>query len=241
MLKQRIYFGFVLFFSSFFLASGYFFSCIKKDPENTGITPEPTLPADSCKNVDTFQIFAAVELDLASLSACDILDPLKPCATFDQKGNLSMLSYSGFDQPKLTTLPEKIGCASALTILQLPYNQLANLPESMGDLLQLKTLDLKYNFLTTLPDTFAHSKQLKTLNLENNNFKDFPLVLLALENLETLYFCGENMNRTMDIPQEITTLKKLDRLCLPLLPLPHRIVLEKQLKQTHPNLILQFR
>lgn len=116
------------------------------------------------------------------------------------------LNLIGLD---LTSLPPEIGELTALTTLELNYNQLTTLPPEIGKLTALTTLELNYNQLAALPPDVGSLTALTTLRLGNNNLTTLPVEIGKLTALTTLEL---NYNQLTRLPLEIGKLTALTTL-----------------------------
>ncbi|KFY13719.1 hypothetical protein V492_03077, partial [Pseudogymnoascus sp. VKM F-4246] len=120
--------------------------------------------------------------------------------------NLRDIKYVNNEAHKL---PQSLGRASRLTILDVSNNRLEQLEHSeldrLGGLISLK---LANNRLTHLPPYFAIFKQLRTLNVSSNFLESFPEFLCDLPGLVDL---DMSFNAVDKLPNAIGRLTNLER------------------------------
>ena len=139
----------------------------------------------------------------------------------------------------LSSIPPVIGRLTALERLELSSNSLTNLPAEVENLRALKELSLCGNRLGSVPNAVCHLDRLERLTLGGNPITELPeeitnlssLVFLeihdtslihldkelaklaVLPNLRSLFF-GSDKIRLETIPDEITKLTNIERLCI---------------------------
>ncbi|KFY57019.1 hypothetical protein V497_05787 [Pseudogymnoascus sp. VKM F-4516 (FW-969)] len=120
--------------------------------------------------------------------------------------NLRDIKYVNNEAHKL---PQSLGRASRLTILDVSNNRLEQLEHAeldrLGGLISLK---LANNRLTHLPPYFAIFKQLRTLNVSSNFLESFPEFLCDLPGLVDL---DMSFNAVDKLPNAIGRLTSLER------------------------------
>ena len=120
--------------------------------------------------------------------------------------NLRDIKYVNNEAHKL---PQSLGRASRLTILDVSNNRLEQLEHAeldrLGGLISLK---LANNRLTHLPPYFAIFKQLRTLNVSSNFLESFPEFLCDLPGLVDL---DMSFNAVDKLPNAIGRLTNLER------------------------------
>ncbi|OBT66629.1 hypothetical protein VE03_03897 [Pseudogymnoascus sp. 23342-1-I1] len=120
--------------------------------------------------------------------------------------NLRDIKYVNNEAHKL---PQSLGRASRLTILDVSNNRLEQLEHAeldrLGGLISLK---LANNRLTHLPAYFAIFKQLRTLNVSSNFLESFPEFLCDLPGLVDL---DMSFNAVDKLPNAIGKLTNLER------------------------------
>ncbi|OBT88845.1 hypothetical protein VE02_03171 [Pseudogymnoascus sp. 03VT05] len=120
--------------------------------------------------------------------------------------NLRDIKYVNNEAHKL---PQSLGRASRLTILDVSNNRLEELEHAeldrLGGLISLK---LANNRLTHLPPYFAIFKQLRTLNVSSNFLESFPEFLCDLPGLVDL---DMSFNAVDKLPNAIGRLSNLER------------------------------
>ncbi|OBT52235.1 hypothetical protein VE04_07934 [Pseudogymnoascus sp. 24MN13] len=120
--------------------------------------------------------------------------------------NLRDIKYVNNEAHKL---PQSLGRASRLTILDVSNNRLEQLEHAELDRLAgLISLKLANNRLTHLPPYFAIFKQLRTLNVSSNFLESFPEFLCDLPGLVDL---DMSFNAVDKLPNAIGRLTNLER------------------------------
>ncbi|OAF55957.1 cysteinyl-tRNA synthetase [Pseudogymnoascus destructans] len=120
--------------------------------------------------------------------------------------NLRDIKYVNNEAHKL---PQSLGRASRLTILDVSNNRLEQLEHAELDCLGgLISLKLANNRLTHLPPYFAIFKQLRTLNVSSNFLESFPEFLCDLPGLVDL---DMSFNAVDKLPNAIGRLTNLER------------------------------
>ncbi|KAL5346807.1 hypothetical protein ACLOAV_007948 [Pseudogymnoascus australis] len=120
--------------------------------------------------------------------------------------NLRDIKYVSNEAHKL---PQSLGRASRLTILDVSNNRLEQLEHAELDRLSgLISLKLANNRLTHLPPYFAIFKQLRTLNVSSNFLESFPEFLCDLPGLVDL---DMSFNAVDKLPNAIGKLTNLER------------------------------
>ena len=134
-----------------------------------------------------------------------------PASPPEWLGGLTALTSLNLSFNQLTELPEWLGDLTALTTLDLRGNQLTELPEWLGDLTALTTLDLGGNQLTELPEWLGDLTALTTLDLGGNQLTELPEWLGSLTALTKLSL--ENIELT-ELPESLGSLTALTELYL---------------------------
>ncbi len=120
----------------------------------------------------------------------------------------------------LSSIPAEIGNLTALTRLNLSYNQLTTLPAEIGNLTALRELYFlsdkfsapsRYNQLTTLPTEIGNLTALRSLDLYDNRLITLPAEIGNLTALTRLNLSG---NQLITLPAEIGNLPALTHLNL---------------------------
>jgi Leucine-rich repeat (LRR) protein len=125
--------------------------------------------------------------DMNHLSSCSIID----CSVskisdgfFFAKWHLTFLNLS---HNRLTTLPDSIGFATALTRINIDKNQLTSLPETWTSLKSLEMCTIRKNFLSgDMANLFMYQSKLRLLDLSHNRLQNFPFNPEHLMNLQSL-------------------------------------------------------
>ncbi|MEM7531404.1 MAG: leucine-rich repeat domain-containing protein, partial [Chloroflexota bacterium] len=125
--------------------------------------------------------------------------------------HLSALTVLNLGFNQLEQIPAEIGLLSNLTQLHLQHNQLQDLPSEIGNLSALTSLALNNNQLQDLPSEIGTLSALTSLVLSNNQLTSIPTSLVNLSLLETLAL---DNNQFATIPTEIGNLTKLNQLSL---------------------------
>jgi leucine-rich repeat protein SHOC2 len=126
-------------------------------------------------------------------------------------GRLSALTKLDLGYNDLTSLPAEIGQLTALEELYLHDNQLTSLPAEIGQLTSLEQLYLFNNQLTSLPGEIGQLTSLERLYLEDNQLTSVPAEIRQLTSLRDLFLAG---NKLTSLPGEIGQLTSLKRLYL---------------------------
>ncbi|XP_073259571.1 leucine-rich repeat-containing protein 40-like [Porites lutea] len=126
-------------------------------------------------------------------------------------GNCHSLRHLNLSQNSLEYLPPEIGHLHALRDLNLSNNKLSELPKDIGKLSNLERLDCRHNHLTSVP-LLSSCQSLKELYLGNNKITSLNRESFA--SMTSLSIFGIRDNKINSIPDEITVLKKLERLDL---------------------------
>ena len=105
-------------------------------------------------------------------------------------------------EQKLKKLPRSVSKLTALTNLNLRFNQFTVLPPEISHLTALMRLDLIHNRLTTLPPEIGHLTAITTLFLSDNQLTALPPEISHLTALASLRL-GRNQLTTLppEIPQ----------------------------------------
>lgn len=93
----------------------------------------------------------------------------------------------------ITTLPSEIGNLTALTELELNFNNLTSLPAAIWTLDKLTSLNLYGNDLTSLPPEISQLTNLTHLYLGSNPIASLPTELFSLTSLERMYLHGTDL------------------------------------------------
>lgn len=97
------------------------------------------------------------------------------------------LTFLNLSHNRLTTLPDSIGFATALTSININKNQLAGLPETWTSLKSLEMCTIRKNILSDdMQNLFMHQSKLRLLDLSHNRLQDFPFNPEHLTNLQSL-------------------------------------------------------
>ncbi|MFM9961971.1 MAG: COR domain-containing protein, partial [Planctomycetaceae bacterium] len=126
-------------------------------------------------------------------------------------GQLTALTELNLRFNQLSALPPEIGQLTALTKINLHSNQLSVLPPMIGQLTALRTLDLRDNQLRTLPPEFVQLTELAELYLYFNQLRTLPYEFGRLTALTTLDLDG---NQLSTLPPDIGQLAALTTLNL---------------------------
>ena len=126
-------------------------------------------------------------------------------------GRLSALTRLDLGYNDLTSLPAESGQLTALEELYLHDNQLTSLPAEIGQLTSLEQLYLFNNQLTSLPGEIGQLTSLERLYLEDNQLTSVPAEIRQLTSLRDLFLAG---NKLTSLPGEIGQLTSLKRLYL---------------------------
>lgn len=113
----------------------------------------------------------------------------------------------------ISDLPDSLFELRALRSLHLQRNNIKQLSERIGQLCNLEELKLGFNPLSSLPASIGDLKKLRILTLWGTNVASLPPQIGKLSELEGLDVSAcANLKK---LPDEITKLRKLKKLCLP--------------------------
>jgi hypothetical protein len=111
----------------------------------------------------------------------------------------------------ISRLPEDLGKAKNLRILDLAFNRLSKFPDSILTLRKLSALNLSNNRLERLPENLGRLKRLRILNLRANALTELPKDWHRLQELRILDL---SMNRLSSVPDSLRTVVSLKDLRL---------------------------
>jgi Leucine-rich repeat (LRR) protein len=164
------------------------------------------------------------------LIALNSVGQVEPCSTYtcDSLAVRAILNSNGLDavtveevtnldstgrvgsfnllKRQVITMPSEIGRLTALTFIELSFNQLASLPQEIGQLVFLKSLFLEYNQLTEIPAETGQMDSLGHLNLAANQLESLPKEIGELSSLEYLVL---SYNQLTSLPPETGQLTDL--------------------------------
>jgi len=123
----------------------------------------------------------------------------------------------------VTRLPNEVGDAADLRILDLSSNRIRAFPEVLLRLGKLSALNLSHNRLEGLPDAFGRLRRLRILILKGNRLTGLPADWHRLQNLRKL---DVSMNRISSVPESLGTLVALKELRLAYNDLPAAVEAE---------------
>eukprot|EP00112_Aurelia_sp_Birch-Aquarium-sp1_P003995 Seg1452.3 transcript_id=Seg1452.3/GoldUCD/mRNA.D3Y31 product="Leucine-rich repeat-containing protein 40" protein_id=Seg1452.3/GoldUCD/D3Y31 len=147
---------------------------------------------------------------LQNVDELDLADN-KLTALPESFGNLIKLRKLNLSNNQLEMLPQNMGGLTALTYLNLRSNKLKSLPKGLDSMKCLDMLDCRANLISEFPP-IEGEVNLKELCLSNNRIKELDSKLF--QHLPMLMILDVKDNTIQNIPEEITTLRKLERLDL---------------------------
>lgn len=132
-------------------------------------------------------------------------------------GHLTTLERLDLSSNCLTNLPVELEELRGLTELDLSGNRLVSVPRAVCGLAHLERLSLSGNPITELPEAITNLSSLVFLEIHDTSLihLDKDLAKLAvLPNLRSLFFGGSGKIVLETIPDEITQMTNIERLCI---------------------------
>ncbi len=139
------------------------------------------------------------------------LSKLKLAEVPSEITQLTALTHLDLTWNQITTLPKEIGNLTSLTHLDLTWNQITTLSKEIGNLTSLAHLDLTWNQITTLPKEIGNLTSLIRLDLTSNQITTLPK---EIGNLTSLTHLNLTSNQITTLPKEIGQLTSLVELAL---------------------------